>query len=62
MSGNIPPEVVQEALEGLINFIACEKPGQAERDKALRGLIELRYFLSIECEVASIMEPGELKD
>lgn len=42
-------KAVDEAFEGLINFIANPKPDQETRDKALRGLVELRDWVNLEC-------------
>ena len=58
----IPPEVLAEAFEGLINFVASEQPGPDERSKALRGLIQLRDCLLVEVELPSITNPEEWKD
>ncbi len=46
--GMISREAILNAIEGLINFVANPKPDQAARDKALRGLIELRVNVELD--------------
>lgn len=41
-------EALENVIEGLLCFVAAQKPSQADRDKALSGLVELRDAIGIE--------------